>query len=70
QYRDRRARKRQFRRLWIARINAAARANGTTYSRLIGDLRRSDIELNRKVLADLAMNDPSAFQQVVKEATP
>lgn len=68
QYRDRRARKRQFRRLWIARINAAARINGTTYSRLIGDLRKSDIELNRKVLADLAMNDPSAFEQVVKEA--
>ncbi len=68
QYRDRRARKRQFRRLWIARINAAARINGTTYSRLIGDLRKTDIELNRKVLADLAMNDPSAFEQVVKEA--
>lgn len=68
QYRDRRTRKRQFRRLWIARINAAARINGTTYSRLIGDLRKSDIELNRKVLADLAMNDPSAFEQVVKEA--
>lgn len=68
QYRDRRARKRQFRRLWIARINAAARINGTTYSRLIGDLRKSEIELNRKVLADLAMNDPSAFEQVVKEA--
>ncbi len=68
QYRDRRARKRQFRRLWIARINAAARINGTTYSRLIGGLRKSEIELNRKVLADLAMNDPSAFEQVVKEA--
>ncbi len=68
QYRDRRARKRQFRRLWIARINAAARINGTTYSRLIGDLRKSDIELNRKVLADLAMNDPSAFEQVAKQA--
>ena len=68
QYRDRRARKRQFRRLWIQRINAAARANGTTYSRLIGDLRRADIELNRKVLADLAMHDPAAFEQVVKQA--
>ncbi len=68
QYRDRRARKRQFRRLWIARINAAARLNGTTYSRLIGDLRRSDIELDRKVLADLAMNDPSAFATIVEEA--
>lgn len=70
QYRDRRARKRQFRRLWIQRINAAARANGTTYSRLIGDLRRADIELNRKVLADLAMHDPAAFEQVVKQAAP
>ncbi len=69
QYRDRRARKRQFRRLWIARINAAARLNGTTYSRLIGDLRRSDIELDRKVLADLAMNDPSAFATIVEEAS-
>ena len=68
QYRDRRARKRQFRRLWIQRINAAARANGTTYSRLIGDLRKADIELNRKVLADLAMHDPAAFEQVVKQA--
>ena len=69
QYRDRRARKRQFRRLWIQRINAAARLNGTSYSRLIGDLRRSDIELNRKVLADLAMHDPVAFQQVVQQAS-
>ncbi|NNE36203.1 MAG: 50S ribosomal protein L20 [Rhodothermales bacterium] len=70
QYRDRRARKRQFRRLWIQRINAAARVNGTSYSRLIGDLRRADIELNRKVLADLAMHDPVAFEHVVKQATP
>ena len=69
QYRDRRARKRQFRRLWIQRINAAARLNGTSYSRLIGDLRKSDIELNRKVLADLAMHDPVAFQQVVQQAS-
>ncbi len=68
QYRDRRARKRQFRRLWIQRINAAARQNGTTYSRLIGNLRRADIELNRKALADLAMHDPVAFEQVVKQA--
>jgi large subunit ribosomal protein L20 len=70
QYRDRRARKRQFRRLWIQRINAAARLNGTSYSRLIGDLRKADIELNRKVLADLAMHDPVAFGQVVKQASP
>jgi len=68
QYRDRRARKRQFRRLWIQRINAAARLNGTTYSRLVGDLRKADIELNRKVLADLAMHDPTAFEKVVQQA--
>lgn len=68
QYRDRRQRKRQFRRLWIARINAAARQNGTSYSRLIGDLRTSDVTLNRKVLADLAMNDPQTFSQVVNHA--
>lgn len=64
-YRDRRQRKRQFRRLWIARINAAARLNGTTYSQLMGALRRADVQLNRKVLADLAVNDPEAFTQVV-----
>lgn len=66
QYRDRRARKRQFRRLWIARINAAARLNGTTYSQMIGSLRTSNVQLNRKVLADLAMHDPEAFTQVVR----
>lgn len=66
QYRDRRQRKRQFRRLWIARINAAARLNGTSYSRLIGGLRRADVALNRKVLADLAVHDPNAFSQIVK----
>lgn len=69
QYRDRRQRKRQFRKLWITRINAAARLNGTTYSRLIGALRRSDVELNRKVLADLAVHDPNAFTQVVKHVS-
>ncbi len=69
QYRDRRQRKRQFRRLWIARINAAARLNGTTYSRLISDLRKADIPLNRKVLADLAMHDAEAFTKVVEQAT-
>jgi large subunit ribosomal protein L20 len=68
QYRDRRARKRQFRRLWIARINAAARLNGTTYSRLIADLRRADIPLNRKSLADIAMHDASAFASIVEAA--
>jgi len=69
QYRDRRARKRQFRRLWIARINAAARVNGMSYSRLMGGLRKADVQLNRKVLADLAMHDPTAFAAVVKKAS-
>ncbi len=65
-YRDRRQRKRQFRRLWITRINAAARQNGTTYSRLTGALRTSDLALNRKVLADLAVHDPKAFTEIVE----
>ncbi len=65
-YRDRRQRKRQFRRLWIIRINAAARQNGTTYSRFMGAVRKADIQLNRKVLADLAVNDPNAFSQIVR----
>lgn len=68
-YRDRRTRKRDLRRLWIARINAAARLNGTTYSRLIYDLKQSGIGLNRKILADLAVRDPKAFSEVVKTAT-
>lgn len=68
QYRDRRQRKRHFRRLWITRINAAARLNGTTYSKLMSDLAEKEIGLNRKALADLAMNDPEAFSAVVKEA--
>ncbi len=67
-YRDRRARKRQFRRLWITRINAAARLNGTTYSRLMSDLSKKEIALNRKVLADLAIHDPAAFTAVVEAA--
>lgn len=67
-YRDRRQRKRHFRRLWISRINAAARLNGTTYSRLIADLRKADIPLNRKALADLAMHDAGAFKKVVETA--
>lgn len=67
-YRDRRTRKRDLRRLWIARINAAARLNGTSYSRLIHDLKQADIGLNRKVLADLAVRDPKAFTEVVKAA--
>lgn len=67
-YRDRRTRKRDLRRLWIARINAAARLNGTTYSRLIYDLKQSGVGLNRKILADLAVRDPKAFSEVVKTA--
>jgi large subunit ribosomal protein L20 len=67
-YRDRRARKRQFRRLWIARINAAARQNGTTYSRLINGLKTANVSLNRKVLADLAVHDKDAFTAVVELA--
>lgn len=67
-YRDRKAKKREFRKLWTIRINAAARINGTTYSVLIGALKKADIELDRKVLADLAIHDPSAFSAVVKQA--
>ena len=67
-YRDRKKKKRTFRRLWITRINAAARLNDTTYSQLIGSLRKADIQLNRKVLADLAMHDPDAFTKVVAAA--
>ncbi len=64
-YRDRRQRKRQFRRLWIARINAAARENGLSYSQMMSNLRRAEVELDRKVLADLALHDPGAFAQIV-----
>lgn len=67
-YRDRRKRKQQFRRLWIVRINAAARLNGTTYSRLMSALREAGIGLNRKALADLAMHEPAAFARVVEVA--
>lgn len=67
-YRDRRKRKQQFRRLWITRINAAARLHGTTYSRLSCALRERKIALNRKVLADLAMNEPATFAHVVQKA--
>ena len=68
-YRDRKVRKRDFRRLWIARINAAARLNGMSYSRLIGGLKKSDIELDRKILSNMAIMDPSAFSQVAKAAS-
>lgn len=67
-YRDRRARKGQFRRLWIMRINAAARQNGTTYSRLMSGLRQADVDVDRKMLADIAVNDPSAFATLVDVA--
>ena len=67
-YRDRRSRKRDLRRLWIVRINAAARLNGTTYSRLIAKLHAGGILLNRKMLADLAVRDPKGFSQVVETA--
>lgn len=66
-YRDRKNKKRAFRALWIARINAAARMNGTTYSRLIHQLSQNDIQLNRKVLADMAMNHPETFKAIVDE---
>ncbi len=63
--RDRRVRKRDLRKLWIARINAAARLNGTTYSKLISGLKKANIELNRKMLADIAVRDPQTFAAVV-----
>ena len=67
-YRDRRNRKRSFRQLWNARINAAARLNGTTYSKLIAGLKAAKIGLDRKILAELAVNEPKAFEAVVKAA--
>ena len=67
--RDRRTKKRPFRDLWNARINAAPRINGTTYSKLINGLKKQSISLDRKVLAELAVNEPKAFTAIVKEAT-
>jgi large subunit ribosomal protein L20 len=67
-YRDRRRRKRDFRALWISRINAAARENGLSYSRFISGLRSAGIELNRKVLADLAVREPAAFAELAQLA--
>jgi large subunit ribosomal protein L20 len=67
-YRDRRNKKRAFRRLWIARINAAARINDTSYSKLIHGLSKNNIQLNRKVLAHIAMHDPKAFANIVAAA--
>ena len=67
-YRDRRRRKRDFRRLWISRINAASRQHGVPYSRFMAGLREAGVELDRKVLADLAVNDAAAFAQLVEVA--
>ncbi len=67
-YRDRRQCKRNFRKLWIARINAAARIGGISYSRFINGLKKADVQINRKVLADLAVNDKAAFAQLVEVA--
>ena len=68
-YRDRKNRKREFRRLWIIRINAAARMNGLSYSRFMNGLKRAGIEIDRKVLADLAIREPQAFEQLASAAT-
>lgn len=67
-YRDRRNRKRQFRALWIQRINAGARINGMSYSRFVGGLKKAGIEIDRKVLADLAVHDKAAFAAIVEKA--
>jgi large subunit ribosomal protein L20 len=67
-YRDRRQRKRDFRSLWIARINAAARENGLSYSRFINGLKRAEVEIDRKVLADLAVHDKAAFKALAEKA--
>jgi large subunit ribosomal protein L20 len=68
-YRDRKQRKRQFRRLWVARINAAARMNDLSYSKFIGGLKKAGVELDRKVLADLAISDPSGFSRIAALAS-
>lgn len=67
-YRDRKVKKREFRALWIQRINAGAREHGLSYSQLMGGLKKAGIELNRKVLADLALNHPEAFKGIVEKA--
>ncbi len=68
-YRDRKTKKRNFRQLWVTRINAAARLNGTTYSRLMDGLHKKRVDINRKLLADMAVSNPEAFSEVVKFAT-
>jgi large subunit ribosomal protein L20 len=70
EYRDRRTKKREFRGLWIQRINAAARMNGVSYSALMGALKKAGIELDRKVLSDLAIRDASAFTSLVRQVLP
>ena len=67
-FRDRKQKKREFRKLWIVRINAACRLNGISYSRLINALKKANIDLDRKILADLAMNDPEVFASIVEKA--
>jgi len=67
-YRDRKAKKRDFRKLWIARINAAARLNGLSYSKMINGLKKSGVEINRKILAELAVNDATTFAQLAEQA--
>jgi len=67
-YRDRRAKKREFRRLWIARINAGSRSLGLTYSKFIAGIKKASIEIDRKVLADLAVNEPAAFAAIAERA--
>ncbi|HMA75981.1 MAG TPA: 50S ribosomal protein L20 [Candidatus Krumholzibacteriaceae bacterium] len=67
-YRDRKTKKRNFRRLWISRINAAARINGISYSRLIGGLKKADIEIDRKILSEIALNDNKGFEKLVETA--
>ena len=69
-FRDRKQKKREFRKLWIARINAAARINGMSYSRFMNGLKVSGIDLNRKILADMAVNDKSGFAQLVAKVKP
>jgi len=69
QYRDRRNRKREFRKLWIIRINAGARLNGVSYSKLMGALKAKNIEIDRKLLADLAVREPETFSEIMKQAT-
>ncbi len=69
-YRDRKAKKREFRKLWITRISAAAKLNGTSYSKLMGAITQSNLEIDRKILADIAVTDPDSFTALVKQVMP